>query len=104
MPKGDRVIGKADPEDGTTPVANLLLEALAMAHLSGEEKGAVLYLWRQTYGWVDGKGIQPLPETYSCDIHDDPNRPAICQKFKGQKIMKNARIYVPPGCSFRREP
>ena len=54
MPKGDRVIGKADPEDGTTPVANLLLEALAMAHLSGEEKGAVLYLWRQTYGWVDG--------------------------------------------------
>jgi len=51
MPKGDRDILKADPEDGTTPIANLLLEALAMAHLSGEEKGAVLFLWRRTYGW-----------------------------------------------------
>jgi len=51
MPKGDRDILKADPDDGTTPIANLLLEALAMAHLSGEEKGAVLFLWRRTYGW-----------------------------------------------------
>lgn len=54
MPKGDRAILKADPEDGTTPIANLLLEALAMAHLSGEEKGAVLFLWRRTYGWAEG--------------------------------------------------
>ena len=51
MPKGDREILKADPEDGTTPIANLLLEALAVAKLTGKEKGAVLYLWRVTYGW-----------------------------------------------------
>jgi hypothetical protein len=55
MPKGDRSILKADPEDGTTPISNLLLEALAMAHLSGEEKGAVLFLWRRTYGWEEGE-------------------------------------------------
>jgi len=57
MPKGDRLKLKADPEDGTTPVANLLLEAVAMAKISGLQKGAILYLWRQTYGWVskDGK-------------------------------------------------
>ena len=56
MPKGDRAKLKADPEDGTTPIANLLLEALAMAHLSGEQKGAVLFLWRRTYGWeVEGR-------------------------------------------------
>jgi len=57
MPKGDRLKLKADPEDGTTPVANLLLEAVAMAKLSGLQKGAIVYLWRQTYGWVgeDGK-------------------------------------------------
>jgi len=54
MPKGDKEILKADPEDGTTPISNLLLEAVAMAHLSGEEKGAVLFLWRRTYGWVNG--------------------------------------------------
>lgn len=51
MPKGDRAILKADPEDGHTPIANLLLEALAIAKLTGKEKGAVLYLCRQTYGW-----------------------------------------------------
>jgi phage replication O-like protein O len=53
MPKGDRQRLKADPEDGTTPVANLLLEAVAMAKLSGQEKGAILCLWRQTYGWAE---------------------------------------------------
>ncbi len=51
MPKGDREILKADPEDGHTPVANLLLEALAIAKLTGKEKGAILYLCRRTYGW-----------------------------------------------------
>lgn len=61
MPKGDRLKLKADPEDGTTPVANLLLEAVAMAKLSGQEKGAIIYLWRATYGWV-GDNKQRLKE------------------------------------------
>src|SRR5487761_2540075 len=56
MPKGDRLKLKADPEDGTTPISNLLLEAVAMAKLSGLQKGAILYLWRKTYGWVDKNG------------------------------------------------
>jgi phage replication O-like protein O len=56
MPKGDRLKLKADPEDGTTPIANLLLEAVAMAKLSGLQKGAILHLWRKTYGWVDESG------------------------------------------------
>lgn len=55
MPKGDREILKADPEDGTTPISNLLLEALAIGKLSGKEKGTLLYLCRKTYGWKDGK-------------------------------------------------
>lgn len=54
MPKGDRELLKADIEDGHTPIANLLLEALAIVPLSGVEKGAVLALWRVTYGWVNG--------------------------------------------------
>ncbi len=59
MPKGDRFKLKADPEDGTTPIANLLLEAVAMAKISGLQKGAILYLWRRTYGWVeDGKRLK----------------------------------------------
>ena len=40
---------------------------------------------------------------YSCDIHDDPDRPEVCRKFRGQRIMKGARIYVPSGCSYRDE-
>lgn len=59
MPKGDREKLKADPEDGTTPIANLLLEALAIAKLTGKEKGVILYLWRRTYGWEkDGKRLK----------------------------------------------
>lgn len=56
MPKGDRLKLKADPEDGTTPIANLLLEAVAMAKLSGLQVRAILYLWRSTYGWVGKNG------------------------------------------------
>lgn len=62
MPKGDRFKLKADPEDGTTPIANLLLEAVAMAKISGLQKGAILYLWRKTYGWSDANG-QRLKES-----------------------------------------
>jgi len=56
MPKGDRLKLKADPEDGTTPIANLLLEAVAMSKISGLQKGAIIFLWRKTYGWVGGDG------------------------------------------------
>ncbi len=51
MPKGDRDILKADPDDGTTPIANLLLEALAISKLSGTAKGVLLLICRKTYGW-----------------------------------------------------
>jgi len=56
MPKGDKYKLKADPDDGTTHVANLLMEAAAMASISGLEKGAVFYLMRRTYGWSNNKG------------------------------------------------
>ena len=56
MPKGDRLKLKADPEDGTTPIANLLLEAVAMAKISGLQTRAIIYLWSETYGWVDDDG------------------------------------------------
>lgn len=66
MPKGDRLKLKADPEDGTTPIANLLLEAVAMANISGLQKGAILYLWRRTYGWVeDGQRLKERKITLS---------------------------------------
>jgi phage replication O-like protein O len=59
MPKGDREILKADPEDGTTPIANLLLEAIGIAKLTGREKGILLLLCRKTYGWQEnGKRLK----------------------------------------------
>lgn len=51
MPKGDREILKADPEDGTTPIAHLLLEAIATSKMSGKAKGILLLICRKTYGW-----------------------------------------------------
>ena len=76
MPKGDKEILKADPEDGTTPVSNLLLEALAYSGLSGLERGVLVYLWRRTYGWIVGKGkrrkerVIPLSE-WAKALHTD---------------------------------
>ena len=59
MPKGDREILKADPEDGHTPIANLLLEAIAISTLTGKKKGILLLLCRKTYGWQrDGQRLK----------------------------------------------
>jgi hypothetical protein len=38
---------------------------------------------------------------YTCAIHNSPERPAVCGKYHGQKMVKGARFYVPPGCSYR---
>ena len=59
MPKGDRDILKSDPEDGTTPIANLLLDALVIAKLTSKERAAVLFLIRRTYGWqINGNRLK----------------------------------------------
>jgi hypothetical protein len=48
-------------------------------------------------------GMSHEKEEYSCDIHDDPERPYVCRAFHGQKIIKGSRIYVPPECSYNKE-
>lgn len=62
MPKGDRDILKADCEDGFTRIANLLLEALALARLNGVQKGICLFLFRRTYGWNRSEDAVTLGE------------------------------------------
>ena len=50
MPKGDRHILKADCEDGFTRIANLLLEALALARLNECAKRYLPFPFA-AYGW-----------------------------------------------------
>ena len=40
---------------------------------------------------------------HTCTVHDDPNRPKICQRFHGQKQIGPWMMYVPPGCTFVEE-
>lgn len=51
MPKGDRDIFKADIEDGYSPVAHLILEALAISTMSGVQKSICCFIIRRTYAW-----------------------------------------------------
>jgi len=52
MPKGDADNLRADLDDGCARVANLLLEALCCAPLTGTEYAVVLFIMRRTYGWA----------------------------------------------------
>ena len=52
--------------------------------------------------WDPDKGIVECEPVYVCDIYYDPDRPEVCKKFHGQRLMKNARIYVPPECVFNK--
>ncbi len=103
MPKGDKELLKADPEDGTTPIANLLLEALAIAKLTGKEKGAVLYLWRVTYGWhVNGQRLKEreitLPTWAKVLLTDDAKASKILSGLVNKSIL--LRNYLGPGKSY----
>src|SRR5664280_1729193 len=56
-------------EDGYTPIANAIMDALARTRFSGYERSVLDFLFRKTYGWskksdlislsqfVDGTGI-----------------------------------------------
>lgn len=103
MPKGDREILKADPEDGTTPIANLLLEAIAIAKLTGKEKGAILFLCRRTYGW--GCGLNRLKEAeiplgaWANILHADTSKAStIISGLVKKQIFK--REFAGPGMGY----
>lgn len=71
MARGDRDVFKADTEDGYTKIADLLLEALAMAKLNGIQKGICLFLWRRTYGWKQKEDRITLKEfALACDTSE----------------------------------
>jgi len=69
-------------------------------HLQRDQSGIV----RHTSG-KDAGQIRCLPSVtkYLCDIHDSEDRPHVCKAYHGQKILKGARIYVPPQCVYSRE-
>lgn len=70
MPKFDRELLKADIEDGYTKLSNLLLEALAMAHLSGMQFRIIHYVIRRTYSWgkkAEKISLKDIVETCGTD-------------------------------------
>lgn len=98
MPKGDKNILKADPEDGTTPVSNTLLVAVALSKLSALEIRAVLHLWRQTYGWVDDKKKRRKERTISLREWADalntcrPNAHKVLKSLENKHVIKVKRF------------
>ena len=99
MPKGDREILKADPEDGTTPIANLLLEALIIAKLTSKERAALLFLIRRTYGWqVNGVRLKeakiPFSEWKLALSMDAAHTSTLLAGLEAKSIIK--RRYVGP--------
>jgi len=51
MEERDRVVLKAETEDGYGRVANLLLEALSISKLNGKQMSICLFIIRRTYSW-----------------------------------------------------
>lgn len=55
MAKGDADKLRADLDDGYAKLANLLLEALSCAPLTGTEYAVCMFIMRRTYGWAKGE-------------------------------------------------
>ncbi len=91
MPKGDRELFKADTQDGYTKIANLLLEALAMAKLNGVQKGICLFLWRRTYGWGLKEDQITLKEfAQACDTSEPYASRQLKQLVNWNIIMRSS--------------
>lgn len=102
MAKGDRENFKADTEDGYTRIADLLLEALAMAKLNGVQKGICLFLWRRTYGWDQKEDQISLKEfAQACDTSEPYISRQLKQLIQWKVIIRTS--YEPgkvPGYTF----
>lgn len=89
MPKGDIEVFKADIEDGYTKIANLIIEALAIANLSGIQKGICLFLLRRTYGWGIKEDSITLNEfAQACGSSNSYVSRQIKQLIKWQVIIR----------------
>ena len=103
MPKGDRELLKADIEDGYTQIANILLEALAQAKLTGKEKGAALYLCRKTYGWLKNgnrlkEAMVSLQEWANAIDTDKSHASSILASLATKKVI--IRWFIGPGKGY----
>ena len=104
MPRGDRRILKADPEDGTTPIANLLLEALSTAKLTSKELAACLFLIRRTYGWlINGHRLKEDEISLSewvkvLQVRDQTRVSTILRSLEKKGVIK--RQTLGPGKSY----
>lgn len=101
MPKGDREILKADPEDGTTPIAHLILDALSIALLSSKEIRAVIFILRRTFGWQkDGTRFKesriPFEQWKEVLNMDAAHTSTLLTKLEEHNIIKR-RYYGPRG-------
>jgi len=67
VPKGDYAKLKADIEDGTVPIARLLLEAVGMTNLDGVALRIVLFILRRTYGWMDSNNQKHKDDRITLD-------------------------------------
>lgn len=102
MAKGDRDILKADIDDGYTRVANLLLEALTMARLTGLEIRAVLHLIRQTYGWQTSEQEIHLDE-WAAALNTTTDRASkTLTALENKSII--LRTFIGPGKSYIYSP
>jgi hypothetical protein len=105
--KGDYLNLKADPDDGTTPIAWLFLEALPLSQLSGLELRCILYLWRETYGWVDKNGVRhkekilALPDFME---HTGATKPRLSQALAtlvGHNVFFRVSLGIGKGYIYR---
>ena len=106
MPKGDKNTFKADLEDGSTPIPNLLLEAVAIARLTSKERAAVLFVIRCTFGWTDGNGgrlkeaVIPLSVWAKVlQVNDTGRVSKIISSLENKNVIK--RYSLGPGKSYK---
>ena len=86
-------------------ISHMSPEMLAYYRCRGlkEDQGFILipHDCQHLKGHKQFAGITTIP---TCDIHDSPDRPRVCQIFKGQRRgSKHVLFYIPPGCTMRRD-
>lgn len=101
MPKRDREILKADTDDGYTRIANLLLEALTMATMSGVQKGICLYIIRRTYAWGQKSCVITLNDfAMACESNKTYISKQLKELISKKVIIRLTSVYgqVPEYC------
>lgn len=90
-------------EDGFTPIANAIMDALARTRFSGYERSVLDFLFRKTYGWSKKSDLISLSQFVDATRISKPNIVHTLNRLVNRNIISRTVVGINNGSLTRYE-